>query len=68
MAGINADAHAGFIFYAIDNGGQMLKLKAKIAALPGGVFNNCGHALGLREGNVDGLGNPRQAFVFRDLH
>ena len=68
MAGINTDADAGLIFNAVDNGGKVLKLKSKVAALSGGIFDNCRNALGLSKGDVDGFGNARQTLIFRDLH
>jgi hypothetical protein len=67
VAGINAHADAGFIFHAVDDGRQMLELKAEVAALAGGVFNHRRDAFGFRQRDIDGFGNARQALVFRDL-
>jgi hypothetical protein len=61
-------ADTGFIFYAVDNGGQVLKLKAKVAALSGGIFNDRRNATGLGEGDIDRFRNARQTFIFRNLH
>ncbi len=33
MAGIDADADAGFIFHTVDDGREVLELKAEVAAL-----------------------------------
>lgn len=68
MTGINAHAHAGFIFHAVDDRRQMFELKTEIAALTGGVFDHRGHAVGFLQGDVDGLSNTRQTGVFVDLH
>ena len=68
MTGINAHTDAGFVFHTVNNRRQMLELKPQIAALTGGVFNHGGDAFGLRQRNVDGLGNSCQAFIFGDLH
>ncbi len=67
VAGINTDADAGFVLHAVNNGGQVFKLKAEVAALAGGIFNDCGHAFGFSQRNINGLGNTRQALVFRYL-
>jgi hypothetical protein len=67
VAGINADADAGFIFHAVDDGRQMFKLKAEVAALAGGIFNDRRHAFGFSQRDIDGLGNTRQALIFRYL-
>lgn len=40
VAGIDADADTGFIFHAIDDGREMLELKAEVAATAGGVFRS----------------------------
>ena len=67
VTGINTDADAGFILHALDDRRQMLKPEAEVAALTGGVLNHCGDAFGLRQRNVDGFGNAREALLFRDL-
>ncbi len=41
MAGINADADAGFIFHAVDNRREMFEFKPSVT-LTGGVFNHRG--------------------------
>ncbi|MNL40109.1 hypothetical protein D3C87_1624310 [compost metagenome] len=46
----------------------MFKFEAQIAALTGGVFNDCRHALSLGQRNVDRFRNARQTGVFVDLH
>ena len=53
VAGINAHAHAGFVFHAVDDRRQMLKLKAEVAALTGGILNHCRHALGFIQRHVN---------------
>ena len=66
-AGIDADADAGFIFHAIDDGREMLELKAEVAALAGGVFDHGGDAFGLGQRDIDRFGDARQALLLRDL-
>ncbi|MNE78089.1 hypothetical protein D3C80_1744620 [compost metagenome] len=68
MTGIDAHAHARFIFHAIDNCCQMFKFETQITALPGGVFDNCRDAFRLCQRNVDGFRNACQTGVFIDLH
>ena len=60
MAGINADADAGFIFHAVDNRCEMFKFKP-CYCLTGGVFNHRGDTLSFIQRNVDGFGNTRKA-------
>ena len=45
----------------------MLKLKAQVTALAGGVFNDRRDAFGFCQRNIDRFGDTRQTFVFRDL-
>ena len=68
VAGINAHAHAGFVFHAVNNRCQMFELKAEVAALTGGVLNHRGNAFGLVQRHVDGLGNACQTGIFVNLH
>ncbi|MNV21166.1 hypothetical protein D3C71_1120940 [compost metagenome] len=68
MAGIDTYANAGFVFHTVDDRCQMFKFESQIAALTGGVFNDCRHALSLGQRNVDRLGDARQTGVFVDLH
>lgn len=67
VAGIDADADTGFIFHAIDDGREMLELKAEVAALAGGVFDHGGDAFGLGQRDIDRFGDARQALLLRDL-
>ena len=67
VAGIDADADAGFIFHAVDNRREVLELKAEVAALAGGVFDHRGDAFGLRQRDIDRFGDARQARLLRDL-
>ncbi len=52
VAGIDADADARFILYAVDDRRQMLEAVAEIAALTGGVFNHSGNAAGLIQRDI----------------
>jgi hypothetical protein len=45
----------------------MLKLKAQVTALAGGVFNDRRDAFGFCQRDIDRFGDTRQTFVFRDL-
>ncbi|MNF11811.1 hypothetical protein D3C80_2131170 [compost metagenome] len=67
MAGIDTHADAGLILNAVDDRRQMLKLKAKIAALPSGILNHRRNPFGLRQGDIDRLSNARQTLVFLNL-
>lgn len=67
MAGIDADADAGFIFHAVDDGREVLELKAEVAALASGVFDHRSNAFGLRQCDIDRFGDARQALLLRDL-
>ncbi len=65
MAGINADADAGFIFHAVDNRRERCSnLNPEVTALTGGVFNHRGDTLSFIQRNVDGFGNTRKAILF----
>ena len=67
VAGIDTHAHPGFILHLIDNLGQVLKTPAEVGALARGVFDHGGHALGVSQRFIDGVGNARQALGFADL-
>ncbi len=67
MTGIDADADAGFIFHPVDDGREVLELKAEVAALAGGIFDNRCDAFGLRQRDIDRFGDARQARLLRDL-
>lgn len=67
MAGIDADADAGFIFHTVDDGREVLELKAEVAALASGVFDHRSNAFGLRQRDIDRFGDARQALLLRDL-
>ena len=66
MAGIDADANAGFVFNAVNDGGKMLKFKTEVTALTGGIFDNRGHAFGFASAMLMDSA-IRAAFIFRDL-
>ncbi|MNE55594.1 hypothetical protein D3C80_1504420 [compost metagenome] len=68
MAGIDAHAHARFIFDPIDNCCQMFKFETQITALASRIFDNRRDAFCLRQRDVDGFRNARQTGVFVDLH
>lgn len=67
MAGIDADADAGFIFHAVDDGREVLELKAEVAATASGVFDHRSNAFGLRQRDIDRFGDARRALLLRDL-
>ncbi len=59
MAGIDADADAGFIFHTVDDGREVLELKAEVAATASGVFYHRSNAFGLRQRDIDRFGDAR---------
>ncbi|MNE40862.1 hypothetical protein D3C80_1349080 [compost metagenome] len=68
VAGINTDTDTALVFYTVDDRRQMFKFEPQIAALPGGILDHCGDALGFIQHDVDRLSDPCQAFILIDLH
>ena len=67
VAGVDADPHAVFVFYLVDDKGDMLEAEAHIAALPGGVLNYSGNVMCLVQCHVDALRDAPEAIFERNL-